>query len=131
MVGSSNPRPGEVFWQDLTVKDACGIKEFYSEVVGWESADHPMDGYADYDMKHAESGEIVAGICHAKGQNIDVPPQWMLYVAVSDLAASTEACERRGGEVLNEQQPSGGSASAIVRNPAGAVITLYEIQSDG
>lgn len=123
------PKPGEVFWQDLTVEDAEDRAEFYESVLGWEASPHPMDGYVDYDMDHPETGQTMAGVCHARGENADVPAEWLLYVAVADLDARLAACREAGGTVVTEKRPSDGHDSAVIEDPGGAVLALFEVET--
>ncbi|MEE8411181.1 MAG: VOC family protein, partial [Acidobacteriota bacterium] len=54
---------GSVAWIDLTVSDAPGVRDFYKEVVGWDSDACKMDGYEDYNMMPGGTDQPVAGIC--------------------------------------------------------------------
>jgi hypothetical protein len=67
----------------------------------------------------------VAGICHARGVNADLPAVWLPYLVVEDLDASLEAVRARGGEVLGEVRSMGDARWVVVRDPAGAVVALY------
>ena len=51
--------PGEIGWFDLTVPDATAVRDFYSAVVGWESKDHDMKEYNDYEMVVPATGATV------------------------------------------------------------------------
>ena len=121
---------GEFIWQDLTVDDAEGLRDFYTRVVGWRSEEVPMGGgtHVDFNMcpPSAAAGEGVAGVCHARGENAGLPAQWLLYVVVEDLDVSLAACVENGGEVLRGEWPLGGSRAAVIRDPAGAVLALWE-----
>ena len=64
---------GSVAWIDLTVTDAPGVRDFYKEVVGWDSDGCKMDGYEDYNMMPGGTDQPVAGICHARETNADTP----------------------------------------------------------
>lgn len=119
------PVPGSVAWRDLTVEDASGVRDFYEAVVGWGHQEVSMDGYADYAMTDGQ-GEVVAGVCHARGTNADLPPAWLLYVAVDDLDAALEAVARGGGSVVAPARGMGGGRMAVVRDPAGAVLALFQ-----
>lgn len=119
---------GKVGWVDLTVPDADKIRDFYKEVIGWTSEGLDMqdgdENYQDYVMSN-ESGEGVAGICHLRGANADLPPMWLMYVPVADVHASVEKCLALGGEVLKRQLREDGSLYyAIIKDPAGAVMAL-------
>ena len=84
-----------------------------------------MGGYSDYAMLDA-SGAPVAGVCHAQGVNESMPPQWVLYVHVEDLDRSVREALESGGQVVVPERSMGESRFAVVRDPAGAVIGLYQ-----
>ncbi len=124
---SANPI-GSIISVDLTVPDAEGIRDFYKQVVGWEVEDMPLEdggeSYNDYVMKDT-SGNWVGGVCHARGGNLGLPQQWLIYVNVADVAASVELCVKLGGKALKEVRKEDGSHYyAIIQDPAGAVMAL-------
>ena len=126
MTDGGRPTTGRVLWQDLTVEDAEGARDFYRKVVGWESEPVDMGGYTDFNMIPPGSGEPVAGVCHARGANAELPAQWLLYVGVDDLDASIERCRDLGGEVVVGPRKTGDDRYCVIRDPAGAVMALYE-----
>jgi predicted enzyme related to lactoylglutathione lyase len=77
MPDASKPAPGQVAWIDLTVPNAEAVRDFYQQVTGWTASSVDMGGYADYCMSSA-AGNMVAGICHARGVNAELPPVWMV-----------------------------------------------------
>jgi predicted enzyme related to lactoylglutathione lyase len=86
-----------------------------------------MGEYEDFVMEEPESGKPVAGVCHARGSNADLPPVWLVYFTVSDLDASLSECRRLDGSVLGEVRNMGTyGRMAIVRDPAGAVCAIIE-----
>jgi uncharacterized protein len=117
---------GRITWVDLTVPEADALRDFYAAVVGWSTSDVPMGDYADYGMHPAAGGDMVAGICHARGINADIPPQWLIYITVSDLDRSIEECRRRGGEAIAGPRALGEGRFCVIRDPAGAVCALYQ-----
>ncbi|MFT4710317.1 MAG: putative enzyme related to lactoylglutathione lyase [Bacteroidia bacterium] len=137
MTSSERPKQiiGEIVWRDLTVDDASGVRDFYTDVVGWESVDHPMpapaegeETYNDFVMQTPPGpgeGDVVAGVCHARGMNEGVPPMWLMYVRVADMEASLEKAKLRGGEVVYGPRSMGNGRMAVVRDPAGAVLGLW------
>ncbi len=116
------PPAGSIIWQDLTVPDAASVRDFYCQVAGWNYTDHDMGGYADYNM--AASGQTVAGICHARGVNANVPPQWLVYIVVSDVPAAARRCQELGGQVLDGPRSMDGQRFCVIQDPAGAVAAL-------
>lgn len=126
---SENDRPdtGTVGWFDLTVEDATTLRDFYANVVGWTVQPQSMGDYDDYTMVCPESGQAVAGVCHARGSNADLPAQWLMYINVADLDASIGICEERGGAVISGPKTMGGYGRyCVIRDPAGAVVALFE-----
>jgi predicted enzyme related to lactoylglutathione lyase len=116
---------GTICWRDLTVPDAKKLAEFYRSVVGWETTAQDMGGYEDYNMVPPGTGESVAGICHARGPNADIPPQWLVYIAVENVEASAAKCVELGGTIVTGPRAMGSGRLCVIRDPAGAVCALY------
>lgn len=116
---------GSIGWRDLTVENATEVRDFYEQVVGWDSSDHDMGGYSDYNMLAPGDGQCFAGICHARGSNADLPAQWLIYIIVEDVDQSAARCREQGGEVLVEPRAMGGGRFCVIKDPAGAVCALY------
>src|SRR5712691_12295598 len=98
---------GTVSWTDLTVSHAPQICDFYEKVVGWKSSTLDMGGYDDFCMNLPGSGQTVAGICHARGENADLPAQWIIYITVADITKSIENCKKLGGKILGGPREMG------------------------
>lgn len=121
------PAPGHIGWVDLTVADAIGIRDFYKDVTGWTASGVDMGGYEDFNMSPPGSDTPVAGVCHARGSNADVPPVWLIYIVVSDLDESIRRSETRGGKLRKPATNMGGMGRyCVIEDPAGAVAALFE-----
>ena len=119
---------GRVAWLDLTVPDASATRDFYRQVVGWSVEDVAMEDagerYADFNMLGGD-GQPAAGVCHARGVNLDIPPVWMLYLPVGDLDESLRRVEEEGGKVVKAMRgPDGECASAVIQDPVGVYLAL-------
>ena len=121
---SDQPTPGSITWRDLTVSNAEEVAEFYAAVAGWKIEPTPMGEYDDYSMMNA-NGECVAGVCHARGPNAGLPPQWLNYITVEDVEASAATVVARGGEILEGPRSVGDGTVCVIKDPAGAVAALY------
>jgi len=118
--------PGHIGWVDLTVPDADGVRDFYTAVTGWKVENVAMGGYSDYCMT-ARDGAQVAGVCHRRGPNENLPAVWLVYIVVDDLEASMAACRAKGGKVLDGPRSMGGTSRiCVIQDPAGAVAALYQ-----
>jgi predicted enzyme related to lactoylglutathione lyase len=116
-----------IVWADLTVAaeatDAETVAGFYRDVLGWFATAVPMAGYDDYALAPADS-DAALGICHARGQNADVPPVWLVYVQVADLDAAMRRAIEHGGAVVSGPRPLADARFAVIRDPAGAHLAL-------
>ncbi len=117
---------GEIGWIDLTVDDANGVRDFYEQVVGWNAEPVSMGEYDDFNMCPAGSADGVAGVCHARGSNADLPAQWLIYITVDDIDASMARCRNLGGSVLAGPKDLSGGRFCVIQDPAGAVAALYQ-----
>jgi len=119
---------GRIAWVDLTVSDASATRDFYRRVVDWSVKNVEMEErgerYADYAML-GESGNAAAGVCHARGVNQELPPVWMIYLPVGDIAESLRRVQGEGGTVIKAVKGKDGEyVYAAVRDPVGAYLAL-------
>jgi predicted enzyme related to lactoylglutathione lyase len=72
-----------------------------------------------------DDGNAAAGVCHARGVNLDVPPVWMLYLPVGDLAESLRRVPQEGGKIIKETPANVRAyAYAVLQDPVGAYVAL-------
>lgn len=112
-------------WHDLTVEDAESVKDFYTEILGLRSEAVDMGDYNDYNMIN-ENDEIVAGICHKRGVNSNIPSQWMNYFTVTNIEDKLNKVEKLGGKIISPLNPDSEYKMAIIQYNAGAFIALFE-----
>ena len=117
---------GRILWHDLTVDNAENICDFYQEVIGWEKEGLSMGDYEDFIIKNPKDNEVIAGICHSRGMNKDLPAQWLMYVTVENLDESLEKCKKLGGKVLGDKRRIGEEYYCLIQDPAGAYIMLSD-----
>lgn len=118
---------GTIGWIDLAVNQAEEVRDFYSKVVGWKHEPVGMGDYNDFAMTSPESGNAVAGICHARGTNEGLPSQWLIYITVENLEESIACCNESGGKVVFGPKAMGDYGSfCVIQDPAGAVAGLIE-----
>jgi predicted enzyme related to lactoylglutathione lyase len=74
-----------------------------------------------------QNGSPVAGICHARGMNVGLPPVWMLYLPVGDLVESIRRIEQEGGEVIKAVRGEDGKyVYAAVQDVVGAYLAFVQ-----
>jgi predicted enzyme related to lactoylglutathione lyase len=125
MSDAIKPAAGTIVWTDLTVDDAESVRDFYAVVIGWESKPEDMGGYSDYHMIPPGSGKSVTGVCHARGENANVPPQWLVYFSVEDVDESAKRAVAAGGKIIDGPRMMGAGRFCVIQDPAGAVCALF------
>jgi predicted enzyme related to lactoylglutathione lyase len=126
MSDAQRPRVGTIGWTDLTVEDAETVQSFYASVTGWQPSPVSMGDYDDFNMCAPDTQQPMAGICHARGQNADLPPVWMIYITVADVDDSAATCVEMGGQIEVEPRDMGSMGRyCVIRDPAGAVAALF------
>ena len=127
MSNEQTPATGVIAWVDLTVEDATRVRDFYRDVVGWRPEPVSMGEYDDFTMNPPAGTGPVAGICHARGTNANLPPQWLVYIVVDDLERSIEQTAAHGGKLLAGPTSMGDQGTyCVIQDPAGAVAALYQ-----
>ena len=118
---------GTIGWHDLTVppEQTEAVRDFYAAVLGWTPEPVPMGDYSDFTMNDS-AGNPAGGVCHGQGTNEGMPAQWILYTIIPDLEASLAICREKGGELLVGPKSMGDASYAVIRDPAGAVMGLYQ-----
>ena len=119
---------GIISWVDLTVEAAEGVKDFYEKVVGWNVDPVDMGGYMDYCMNQKNTNLPMAGVCHKKGTNRDLPSQWLIYITVENLDVSIDQCTKMGGTLLTKVKHIATGRYVVIQDPAGAVCALIETE---
>jgi uncharacterized protein len=115
---------GAISWHDLTIENAAAARDFYQEVIGWQATAQPMGDYDDFNMNSSDEQETVAGICHARGANANMPPQWIIYVNVANVEKSALRCQELGGKVIDGPRKMGPYNFCVIQDPEGAVLGL-------
>lgn len=127
-MSQNTPKVGQFYWTDLTVDNPKDVKEFYKQIFGWHEIEVPMkdgeESYVDYGLA-VDATTPGGGICHNRGKNKGIPPQWISYFYVEDVEKSLETCLSLGGQLLKENRKKDGTLSfVIVQDPQGAVFGM-------
>ncbi len=121
-------RLGCIAWLDLTVSNASATRDFYNEVIKWSVQEIDMkdsdETYADYNMLGSD-GKPAAGICQARGVNLELPPVWMIYLPVGNLTESLRRVQVEGGKIIKTAKDNNGKYTyAAIQDPVGAYLAL-------
>ena len=121
-------RPGEFCWNELITSDPDAAKKFYGELFGWETTDMDM-GEMTYTMFRApgapEGPEGMAGGM-MKSPMPEMPPFWLSYVVVTDVAATLEKAESLGATVVKGVTELPMGTFAVYTDPQGATFAIWK-----
>lgn len=117
-------------WNELMTEDVAAAKEFYTQLLGWEGEDMPMET-GPYTVFKVD-GEQVAGLMQLPEQakQMGAPPSWASYITVDDADAVAARVKELGGTILVPPTdiPSVGRFCTF-QDPQGAVISVIKYVS--
>jgi predicted enzyme related to lactoylglutathione lyase len=90
---------------------------FYEKLLGWKGSDGP----AGMTMLAGE-GAPFAAVMPKQGR----VSGWVPYVQVEDVAAATKRAVKLGAELLDDVTRGPAGSFAIVRDPGGATVALWQ-----
>jgi predicted enzyme related to lactoylglutathione lyase len=110
---------------ELHTPDLARAREFYSRLFDWKLEDLPApDGGMPYTMINVGEG---TGGGMLTIPDPAVPPHWLAYVGVEDIAASTLKARELGASVLQDVMPIADYGwLSVIRDPTGAVIAMWQ-----
>ena len=115
--------PGRIAWFDITTTNLAQSKEFYGKLLDWQFT--PVKG-TDRAAEIVAGGTPIGTIRVADGKIS--PFNGLVYVQVTDLAASCQKAKSLGGTVVPGfpfDLPDGKGAIGLVVDPSGHPIGLY------
>ncbi len=120
-------------WVDLGTTDVADAERFYGGLFGWESDRQSMGENMFYSMQQI-GGKNVAAIYDQREEQkeMGIPPNWLTYITVDDVDATTAKVSDAGGSVMQEAFDvfDAGRMSIIV-DPSGAVVSFWQAKSRG
>ena len=118
--------PNALCWTELMTGDVAKAKEFYTALVGWKTKDQPMGPMVYTLFQHADdrnAGGLMPTPPDAKG----MPPHWLSYIQVTDVAATVEKAKGLGANVIVPPMPVPNVGEfAILADPQGAGFGIFK-----
>jgi predicted enzyme related to lactoylglutathione lyase len=120
-----DPTPNHFFWQEYLARDADKALAFYRQLAGYQSAIQETRLGVDYHVLRTTRGR--AGLFQLPPKVVDVQPNWLPYVLVTDPAALATRVTGLGGRIVVPAAPERRNGSLVViADPAGAVLALQK-----
>jgi uncharacterized protein len=112
---------------ELTTTHPDRARDFYSKLFGWKIQAMPNPGeegeYLMFQTGSNQGGGITGKMVPEQ------PTAWMPYITVDSVQKILDAAAALGGDVVMGHTPIGAmGAIAVLRDPTGATIGLWEAQ---
>ena len=116
---------GKFHWNEFLARDLEKAKDFYANLMGWETEVMAMPEGGDY-VVFKSGGEYVAGMMDLRNTFAPegTPPHWYSYLAVEDVDASCKLVEESGGQVMRVFDVPNVGRIALVQDADGGHIGL-------
>lgn len=114
-------------WYELMTTDDRAAEAFYSQVIGWKTADAGMPGmrYTLLSAGDTHVGGLMA--LPQEARDGGARPGWMGYVAVPDVDVHAKRVEQAGGKICHPPEDIPGVGRfASVMDPHGAAFCLFQ-----
>jgi len=117
---------GKFVWHDNNSTDVEKAKNFYRQLLGWETEVF-KPGEMDYPMIKA-GGDMHGGFNKSQG---GTPSNWLGHVLVEDADETVRRAEAAGGKILMGATdiPEVGRF-AVIADPQGAVVSAFSPKGD-
>ncbi|GAA4856280.1 VOC family protein [Kitasatospora terrestris] len=114
-------------WADAMFPDLEGAKQFYGKVLGWTFGESSPE-YGNYTQAYSDGKAVAAVVPPMPGQ--EGHPQWCLYLASPDAAATAGKIREAGGTVLMEPMQVGDFGTmALAQDPGGVLFGVWQAGS--
>jgi uncharacterized protein len=119
--------PGTFCWADLGTPDARAARRFYTGLFDWQAEDRPVGSDTYYTM-FSVGGRWVAALYQQDAQpDQSLSPHWLSYLSVEAAGPMAQRARELGGAVVDEAfDVLDVGRMAVIRDPTGAVVALWE-----
>lgn len=123
--------PGTFSWMELATEDPERAKVFYGEVLGWSFIQDDLPDGGFYIM--AAAGEKGVSGMYSMPEEMaaaGIPPFWLCYVTVEDVALAAAKVTELGGQLVKPPfEVMDYGRMAVCADPTGAPFALWQAGS--
>jgi predicted enzyme related to lactoylglutathione lyase len=118
--------PGTPCWIELSTTDLDAALRFYGAVLGWGFDSGALPDGNEYVMPHLRD-RAIGGMYARPGDQKDIPPRWLLFVAVNDADDTASRVTALGGRLTDPPYDVMDSGRmAVLQDPTGATVALWQ-----
>lgn len=123
------PVLGRFSWHELMTTDYLGAFEFYKALFGWEKMGEMDMGGGSMYLLVGKDGEQYGGMFNRPAELAAIPPFWLIYIHVKDVAKAVQTATKGGAFVQRDQMEIPGGTIAILGDPQGAGFALHDTKT--
>jgi predicted enzyme related to lactoylglutathione lyase len=116
---------GRFSWHELMTTDVVAAFEFYRALFGWEKTGEMDMGDGQPYVMYGKGDKMYGGMFNRSGDMASMPPFWLVYIHVKDVATAVDVATKAGATVHRPQMDVPGGAIAILGDPQGAGFALH------
>jgi uncharacterized protein len=119
---------GSFCWIELATSDQVAAKKFYGTLFGWTPNDMPMGPDDVYTIFKLDGRDAAAAYTLRPEQVAQhVPPNWILYIQVDSVDASSAKVTELGGKVIMPPfDVFDAGRMSVIQDPTGAYFCLWQ-----
>jgi len=118
-------QPGHFSWVDLITTDLDAGARFYADLLELDAEPSPMS-HGTYVMLKKDGQEVAGAIAMPPGSEGEFPPSWVSYILIEDLDTAQKRCTELGGTNLMAREIEGAGRMAMIQDPSGGAVGLWE-----
>jgi uncharacterized protein len=113
---------GHFVWHDLVAPDAARGRDFYVQLLGWNTSEMPMGDGGNLTVFAVGQSQVadVVPLDPALG----VPPHWMCYLSVQDVDEAARTAVALGGKLAEPAFDTPYGRIALLQDPGGAYVRV-------
>lgn len=118
------------YWFELVSKNSQKSRDFYTSLFDWQVETKDM-GEMEYTLFKVDDHPVAGMIEMTAEWGEDIPPHWMVYLAVLDCDSKAAHAQKLGGEICvpPTDVPEVGRF-CVITDPQGAVFSMLESATD-
>jgi uncharacterized protein len=117
---------GRFSWHELMTGDYRKAFEFYRALFGWEKVSEMDMGNGLMYFMYGHGQKMYGGMYDRMPGMEGMPPFWLVYIHVKDVARAVEIATKAGAKVVREQMDIPGGSIAILSDPQGAGFAVHD-----
>ena len=118
--------PGAVIWNELAVRETGPEISFYEAVFGW-GHETALMGDVEYTTFSIDGAPVAGMLAMDDSWPPEIPPHWMVYLAVADVDATAARAAELGGAVRVPATAIPLGRFAVLSDPHGAVFSVIQM----